>query len=87
MKSGIQRELSMNKLAKLGMVICGYILSCLAAMGVVYVYELLTQNAAAQASSGMYAFGDLILLVGVFGILALLPTGLGLYFLLQLRKQ
>jgi len=77
----------MNKLAKLSLVIGGYVLACLAAGSVVYVYELLTQNAAAQASSGMYAFGDLILFIGVFGILALFPTGLGLYFLLRFRKE
>ena len=73
----------MSGLMKLGLVIGGYVAVCLAASGIVYIYELLTQDAAAQASSGMYAFGDLILFVAVFGILALFPTGLALYFLFR----
>ena len=77
----------MSKLTKLGLVIGGYVAACLLASGVVYVYELLTNTAAAQASSGMYAFGDLLLFVGMFGILALFPTGLALYFLLRAFRK
>ena len=72
----------MSKLVKLGIVIGGYMAACLVASGAVYVNGLFTQNAAAQASAGMYAFGDFILFLGVFGVLALFPTGLALYFLL-----
>jgi len=71
-----------SKLVKLGIVIGGYMAACLVASGAVYVNGLFTQNAAAQASAGMYAFGDFILFLGVFGVLALFPTGLALYFLL-----
>lgn len=67
----------------MGLVIGGYVAACLIAVGVVYIYEWFTQDAAAQASSGMYAFGDLILFVGVLGFLALFPTGLALYFLFR----
>ncbi|HEY9528953.1 MAG TPA: hypothetical protein VIR02_17825 [Anaerolineales bacterium] len=77
----------MRKLTKLGLVIGGYVAACLLASGVVYVYQLLTDNAAAQASSGMYAFGDLLLFVGMFGILALFPTGLAVYFLLRAFRK
>jgi hypothetical protein len=73
----------MSKRAKWGVVIGGYTVACLVAIVVVYVYQLFTQTLAAQASSGMYAFGDLLLFLGVFGILALFPTGLALYFLLR----
>ena len=73
----------MSGLAKLGLVIGGYVAACLIASGVVYVYQLFTQGAASQASAGMFAFGNFILFVGVFGILALFPTGLALYFLLR----
>ena len=73
----------MSRLAKLGLVIGGYVMACLVASGAVYVYQLFTQDAAAQASAGMYAFGDFILFVGIFGVLALFPTGLALYFLLR----
>ena len=73
----------MSGLGKFGLVLGGYVAACLIAGGVVYVYQLFTNNAAAQASAGMYAFGDLILFVGIFGVLALFPTGLALYFLLS----
>ena len=78
---------NMSTLTKLGLVAGGYVAACLLASGLVYVYQLLTDNAATQASSGMYAFGDVLLFIGVFGSLALIPTGLGLYFLVRsLRK-
>ena len=73
----------MNRLTKLGLVFGGYVAACLVAGGAVYVYQLITQGAASQASAGMYAFGDLILFIGVFGLLALFPTGLALYFLFR----
>jgi len=73
----------MGRLAKLGLVMGGYVLACLIASLTIYIYQLFTQGAAAQASGGMYAFGDLILFVGVCGFLALFPTGLALYFLFR----
>ena len=76
----------MSRLTKFGLVIGGYAIACLGATGVLYAYQLFTQNAAAQASSRMYAFGDLLLFIAVFGVLALFPTGLAIYFLLKLRK-
>ena len=73
----------MSGLTKLGLVIGGYVVACLIASAVVYVWQLSTQNAAAQASAGMYAGGDFLLLIGVFGVLALFPTGLALFFLIR----
>lgn len=73
----------MSGLAKLCLVIGGFLSACLIASGAVYAYQSFTQSAAAQASAGMYAFGDLILFVEIFGILALLPTGLALYFVVR----
>ena len=73
----------MSGSAKLSLVIGGYVTACLVASGAVYVNQLFTQDAATQASAGMYAFGDFILFVGVFGVLALIPTGLALYFLFR----
>ncbi len=61
----------MSKLTKLGLVIGGYMLACLAAIGSVYVNGLFTPAAVAQASAGMSAFGDLILFIGMFGFFAL----------------
>ena len=73
----------MSTLAKIGLVIGGYMAACLSASAVVYVWQLYTQDASAQASAGMYAGGDLLLLIGVFGVLAFFPTGLVVYFLLR----
>jgi len=73
----------MSGSSKVGLVIGGYVLACLIALGTIYVYQWFTQGASAQASAGMYAFGELILFVGVFGVLALFPTGLALYFVFR----
>ena len=73
----------MSWLAKLGLVIGGYVAACLAAVGAVYIHDLFMDPAVLQASSGMSAFGDLILFIGVFVFLALFPTGLMLYFLIR----
>jgi len=73
----------MSRLAKLALVFGGYVMACLVASGVVYVWQLSTQNAAAQASAGMYAGGDFILFIIMFGFLALIPTGLAVFFLIR----
>ena len=71
----------MSSLSKLGLVLGGYALALAAAFAVSAVSALLAPNDPAQASGGMQAFGDLILFVGVFGVLALVPTALALWFL------
>ena len=73
----------MSWLAKLGLLIGGYVAACLGTVGAVYIHDLFMNTAVLQASSGMSAFGDLILFVGVFVFLALFPTGLMLYFLIR----
>lgn len=73
----------MSRLAKFGLVLGGYVTACLVAYGALYVNDLFVDPAVLQASSGMSAFGDLILFVGVFGLLVLIPTGFALYFLLR----
>ena len=73
----------MSRLAKLGLVIGGYVMACLIANTVVYVWQQFTKDASAQASAGMYAGSDLLLFIGVFGVLAFIPTGLAAYFLLR----
>lgn len=82
----MMRRVVMSKMsvwAKAGLVIVGYVLACLVAGGAVYVNGLLTPDAVKQASGGMSAFGDLILLAGAFGLCALFPTGLALYFIVR----
>ena len=73
----------MSRRAKLGLVVGGYVAACLIASGVLYLWQLSTQSASAQASAGMYAGGDVLLFIGVFGVLALFPTGLAGYFLFR----
>lgn len=76
----------MSRLSKLGLVLGGYAVAVVVAYAAVYVNSLLTPADPAQASAGMQAFGDFILFVGVFGLLAVIPTGLGLYFLITGRE-
>lgn len=71
----------MSSFVKLGLVIGGYVAACLVAASAMYINNLFIDPAVVQASSGMSAFGDLILFIGVFGFPALFPTGLMLYFL------
>ena len=73
----------MSGLAKVEVVIGGYMMACLVAVGAVYVNGLFIDPAVVQASSGMSAFSDLLLFVGVFGVLAIFPTGVLLYFLVR----
>jgi hypothetical protein len=67
--------------AKIGGVMGGYAVALLIASAAVAVRLAFTQGPEAQASSGMYAFGDVIVFVGIFGVCALLPTGTALLFL------
>src|SRR4030095_3573649 len=71
----------MNKSVKIGIVIAGYILSCVGAFVVTYIRELSTRGTYIQASQGMFAFGQTMLFLLVFGGLALIPTVLAFYFL------
>ena len=77
---------NMKCLVKCGAVLAGYIIAWVAASTAVAIRVADTQGPDAQASAGMYAFGDLILFLGVFGILELFPTGLALYFLRRFER-
>lgn len=75
----------MKRSTRVLVVLAGYLLAFLVACGVVYVRQLATSDAIAQASSGMYAFGDVILFGVVFGGLSIPPTMATLYFLRKSR--
>jgi protein-S-isoprenylcysteine O-methyltransferase Ste14 len=62
---------------KLAIVAAGYLVAFVVASVVVAVRLSATSGPAAQASSGMYAFGDAVLFVGVFGVVGLAPTEWG----------
>jgi hypothetical protein len=80
------RGQELNKLVKIGAVPAGYAAALVAASVAVYVRILNTQDAAAQASSGMYAFGDCLLFASVSGVLSLVPTALVLYYLRPFQR-
>jgi len=72
--------------ARIGLIAAGYAAAFVAASLVVAIRVASTSGPAAQASSGMYAFGDAALFVAVFGLLALVPTGAALYVLRPYRR-
>jgi hypothetical protein len=76
--AGVQ---SLRPSAKAGIVVGGFAAAFAVAWVAVEIRQRLTQGPEAQASAGMYAFGDLVLGVFVFGVLALVPLGLALYWL------
>jgi hypothetical protein len=67
--------------AKAGIVLGGLVASFALAYVAVSIRARLNQSPEAQAASGMYAFGDLLMGMAVFGLLALGPLGLTLYWL------
>ena len=58
----------------------------LLASAVVAIRVASTSGPDAQAESGMYAAGDAMLFVAVFGVAALVPTGAALFFLRSYRR-
>jgi hypothetical protein len=70
---------------KIGLVAAGYLGAFLIAAAAVAIRVASTSGPEAQASSGMYAFGDAVLFVGVFALLALAPTAAALYWLRPYR--
>lgn len=76
----------MRVLTKVAAVFVGLVLAFAAAWIAVDVRQRAPQGPEAQASAGMYAFGDLVLGVTVFGGVALVPLALGLYWLRAVDK-
>src|SRR6266480_5921488 len=76
----------MKPFLKIVVVASGYIAAFLVASATVFFRVASTSGPYAQASSGMYAFGDSVVFVAVFGVLALVPTGGALYFLRPYRR-
>jgi hypothetical protein len=70
---------------KAGVVAGGVVAAFLIALAVVALRVALTSGPAGQASSGMFAFGDALLFVGVFGAAALVPVAAGLFWLRPVR--
>ena len=71
---------------KVTMVAGGYVAAFLVASAAVAIRIANTSGPDAQAASGMYAFGDAVVFIAVFGVLALVPTAAALYFLRPYRR-
>ncbi len=69
---------TMRPLAKVGLVVAGYVLAATVAAAAVTLFHLVTISG---PNGGMNAFGDCLLFLAVFGVGAVLPTGAGLFFL------
>lgn len=74
----------MKPIAKISVVGAGYVVAIILASMAVALHVLVS-GPDAQAAGGMYAFGDSVLFVAVFGVAALLPTGAALFFLRPYR--
>lgn len=75
----------MKAFVKSGVVLAGYVAAVLVASAAVAVRVAYTSGPDAQASAGMYAFGDGLLFIAVFSTVAIFPTGLALFFLRPYR--
>lgn len=76
----------MNGMIKVGVVLAGYAAALLAAYVTITIRQHSTQGRDVQASAGMYAFGDGLVFLAVFGVVAILSTALALYFLRPRRS-
>ena len=74
----------MKPVAKISVVGAGYAVAIILASLAVAVHVHMS-GPDAQAAGGMYAFGDSLLFVAVFGVAALIPTGAALFFLRPYR--
>lgn len=74
----------MRPLAKVGLIVAGYIVAFLVAFAVVAI-RVAAGAAGGQASGGMAAFGDSLLFLAVFGVAAVPSTATALYFLRPVR--
>jgi hypothetical protein len=75
----------MRPVAKAGVVAGGYAIAVLVAVAVVAVYIWLTDSPDRDLSSGMHAFGDGLLFLGVLTLASIPATGVGLFLLRPVR--
>ncbi len=71
----------MRPVAKAGLVTAGYLAAVGIALLAVKMRVAATSGPDRQQYSGMYAFGDSLLFLAVFGLAATAPTGAALFFL------
>ena len=71
----------MRTRGKIGLVAAGYIGAVLVACAAVAIYVAFTNSPARDASSGMYAFGDSLVFLAVFGLASVPATSAAFFFL------
>src|SRR5438034_10033264 len=76
----------MRPLVKVGLVGAGYIGAFALASAVVTAYVGATSGPDRQNYGAMFAFGDDLLFLGVFGVAAVVPSGAALFFLRPYRS-
>lgn len=76
----------MRPLARVALVAAGYLTAGLVATLVVAVHGAINVSDG-SGSDGMYAFGDLLLFIAIFGFVALFPTCAAIYFLRTRRAK
>jgi hypothetical protein len=76
----------MRSLGKVGLVFAGYVVACAIAGAVIAIYVAATSGPDRQSYGGMYAFGDSLLFLAVFGIAAVPATSAALFFLRPYRS-
>jgi hypothetical protein len=72
---------AMKSSSKVILVVAGYLVALVIASVVVSIYIVATNGPDRQAYSGMFAFGDSLLFLGVFALAAIPVTGTALFFL------
>jgi hypothetical protein len=70
-----------GRLTKLGIVMSGYAVAVLAAIGAGWLYDLRMAAMPYDTSGGMYAGGQMLTSLAVFLVVALVPTLIGLWFM------
>ena len=75
----------MRPVARVGLVLGGYVVAFVVASALVAVYVAATSGPDRQAAGGMYGFGDDLLFLAVFGIAAVPASAAALLFLKPYR--
>lgn len=84
--SSLHRMQTLPAVAKAGIVAAGYFAAILLGVGVTSTYIDHTGGPDRDLYSGMYAFGDSLVFLAVFGTASTVPTALALVFLRQSRR-
>jgi hypothetical protein len=71
----------MGRMAKISIVISGYVAAVVAAIAAAWLYDWRTSKLPYDTSGGMYAGGEAMTSIAVFLVVALVPTLVSLWFL------